>query len=345
VFNGQGNDLAAYAAEPPFTKQIVIPHYDEETQQDGLDINAEICFDPENPGRFVAGEDTLQSSTGDPGWGIFELAGSEIGKLSARQIGKLVPTYQESNDNPENYGCGFLPDGRIVTTDIGNQAEGDGDGQLIVWFGPFDSRDVKYCKIDVRLATGGGILVTGDAVLLTQARPPRTGVWRYPIADIPTDDTVEGGCAGRDATGAPLATKVRPTKLIEPGDGNSLATPNDIAQGPDGKLYVSSVFNGVIAEFTAEGEFVRSVLTPPDGETLGAKPFSTGTPLGVGVGPDGSVYYADIGIVVSERGIGPGRGTGKVRRITFDADGTPRKPEVMDDGLAFPDGIGIWTAP
>jgi hypothetical protein len=343
VFNGQGNDLAAYAAEPPFTKQIVIPHYDEETQPDGLDINAEICFDPERPGRFVAGEDTLQTSTGDPGWGIFELEGTEIGKLSARQVGKLVPTYQESNDNPENYGCGFLPDGRIVTTDIGNQAVGPGDGQLIVWFGPFESRTVKYCKIDVELATGGGILVTDDAVLLTQARPPTAGVWRYPLADFPTDDTPAGGCDATDGTDAPMTTKVKPTRFITPGEGNSLATPNDIARAPDGNLYVSSVFNGVIAEFTPAGEFVRSVLSPPDGESLGAKPFSTGTPLGLGVGPDGSVYYADIGVVVTERGAGPGQGTGKVRRIMFDADGIPAKPEVMDEGLAFPDGIGIWT--
>ena len=45
-------------------------------------------------------------------------------KLSAKQIGKLMPTYQGSLDNAENYGCGFLPDGRILTTDVGNQASG-----------------------------------------------------------------------------------------------------------------------------------------------------------------------------------------------------------------------------
>jgi sugar lactone lactonase YvrE len=341
VFNGQGNDLAAYLAVPPYTKQIVIHHRSDE-RPDGLDINGEICFDPSQPGRFVAGEDTLQTSTGEPGWGIFELSGTEIGSLSARQVGKLVPTYQRSNDNPENYGCGFLPDGRIVTTDIGNQAAGDGDGQLIVWFPPFDSRTVRYCKVDVALATGQGILVDGDAVYVAQARPPRAGIWRYDAAALPTSDTPEGGCDGKDATGAPRTTKVTPTRFITPGDGNSLATPNDIAKGPDGKLYVSSVINGVIAEFTADGRYVRDVLKPPAGEALGPQPFSTGTPLGVGVGPDGSVYYADIGIVVGEDGLGPGRGTGRVNRIAFDASGNPRPPEEMDGGLAFPDGIGIF---
>jgi hypothetical protein len=344
VFNGQGNDLAAYLAEPPFTKQIVIHHRSDE-RPEGLDINGEICFDPQRPGRFVAGEDTLQESTGEPGWGIFELEGTELGALSARQVGKLVPTYQHASDNAENYGCGFLDDGRIVTTDIGNQAGGQGNGQLIVWFPPFESRNVKYCKVDVRLSTGQGVLVDGAAVYVAQARPPDAGVYRYAASSFPTSDTPSGGCDGKDATGAPLATKVTRTRFITPGEGNSLVTPNDIAKGPNGHLYVSSVFNGVIAEFTAGGAYVRDVLRPPAGEELGAQPYSTGTPLGVGVGPDGSVFYADIGIVVSDDGVGPGRGTGHVRRIAFDATGAPQPPDDMDDGLAFPDGIGIFAGP
>jgi len=340
VFNGQGNDLAAYLSVPPFTKQIVIPHRDD-AHPDGLDINAEICFDPQNPRRFVAGEDTLQTTTGKPGWGIFDLAGDAIGALSARQVGKLVPTYQQSDDNAENYGCGFLPDGRIVTTDVGNQASGDGDGQLIVWFGPFDSRDVKYCKVDVTLATGQGMLVADGYVYVAQARGP--GIYRYPISEFPTSNTPAGGCDSTDGTGAPRTTKVTGTEFIRAGDNNTLATPNDIAKGPNGKLYVSSVFNGVIAEFEPDGTFVRNVLQPPAGESVGAQPLSTGTPLGVGVGPDGCVYYADIGIVVTDSGVGPGKNMGSVRRITFDAAGNPQPPETMDRGLAFPDGIGIFV--
>jgi hypothetical protein len=340
IFNGQGNDLAAYSAKPPFTKQIVI-HHNDETHPNGLDINGQICFDKQRPGRFVAGEDTFQTTTGHPGWGIFELSGTEIGKLSARQIGKLLPTYQKSNDNPENYGCGFLADGRVVTVDVGNQAAGTEDGQLIVWYPPFESRDVKYCKVDVRLATGQGILVDGDSVYVSQARPPKAGVYRYSASAFPTSNTPSGGCGRKDPTGAPLATNVKRTLFIEPGKGNTLVTPAGIDKSPDGKLYVASVFNGVIAEFKADGTYVRDILQPPKGEQLGAKPFSTGTPLGIGLAPDGSVFYADIGIVVSDKGVGPGDGTGHVRRIAFDAAGNPQPPEIMDSNLAFPDGIGI----
>jgi len=340
VFSGEANRLNAYAPDRDDEKQTVIQNRNQDPN--GWDINAQICFDPNGSHRFIAGEDTGQPNP-PQGWGFFQLNGNVIGALSATRIGKLTPTYQGSLDNAENYGCGFLDDGRILTSDVGNQATGPGDGQLIVWFPPFESRKVKYCKVDVHLTTGQGVLVDGDNVYVAQARRP--GVFSYAVADLPTSNTPAGGCDGKDATGAPMATDVPSTLFIAPTSASGVVTPAGIAKGPNGHLYVASVFSGVIGEFTADGKFIRRILEPPAGEQLGEKPFSTGTPLGVGVGPDGSVYYADIGIVVSSDGVGPGRGTGTVRRITFDAQGNPKPPVTMDAGLAFPDGIGIWQAP
>ncbi len=104
---------------------------------------------------------------------------------------------------------------------------------------------------------------------------------------------------------------------------------------------MSSVFTGVINEYDAEGWFVRTILEPPAGEQVGAEPYSTGSPLGIGVDDTGTLYYADIGIVVSDDGVGPGDGTGSVRRIRFE-DGEPQAPETMAAPLDFPDGIGVW---
>ena len=56
----------------------------------------------------------------------------------------------------------------------------------------------------------------------------------------------------------------------------------------------------------------------------------------LGVTPDGTLYYADIGVI----GPGPIR-PGRVMRVTFDSNGLPGVPEEVDTGLAFPDGIGI----
>jgi hypothetical protein len=340
VFNGQGNNLDAYEPLPPFVSQRVITNAEDDPN--GLDINAQICFFPDGSKRFIAGEDTGQSAGDLQGWGIFELEGDKVGEFEATQVAKLVPTYQGSTDNAENYGCGFLSDGRIVTTDVGNQAAGDPDGQLIVWFPPYDSEQVAYCKIDIAIATAQSIYVDDqDRVYVASSRPPTSGVWRY-SGPFPTGPDAAGGCAETDSTGAPLAAAADVRKeLLIPGGENDLLSPAGIAARSDGNLYVSSVANGIINEYDPNGVFVRRILQPPAGEqVLGPTPLSTGTPLGIGVGPDGTLYFADIGIVNVDGDIGPGSGAGKVRRIVF-VDGEPQPPETMASGLAFPDGIGI----
>jgi hypothetical protein len=340
VFNGEGNNLNAYAAEPPFTKQTVIRNHEDDPQR-GLDINAQICFFPDGSNRFIAGEDTGQPNP-PQGWGIFQLRGTQVGKLSAKQVGKLTPTYQPSSDNPENFGCGFLSDGRVVTTDIGDQRPGQpANGQLTVWFPPFNSRNVRYCKIDVGIATAGTILVDKqDRVYVPSARPgpPESGVYRY-SGELPTSDDADGGCETKDSTGAPMTTSVKKELFIRLGNG--LGSPIAIVRAPSNGFYVSSVITGVINQYDANGEYVRSVLQPPANETLGERTFSTGTPLGLGVGPDGTLYYADIGITITDEGIGPGP-EGTVRRIRF-ANGEPQPPEIMGGGLQFPDGIGVYV--
>ncbi len=196
VFNGQGNNLDAYATTPDddgtFATQRVFETVDTDPEK-GRDLNAQLCFlgSPEGDEIwFIGGEDTGQDDPDRPaGWGIFRLEGSEVGELEATQIGKLETTFQPSNDNPENYGCAVLPDGRVLTTDVGNQASGSGDGQLIVWFPPliggeypsFDA--VPYCKLDVTLPTAQSILVRNDEVFVAAARGD---VYRYEIGSFPT---------------------------------------------------------------------------------------------------------------------------------------------------------------
>jgi hypothetical protein len=353
VFSGQGNDLVAYATDGSGDSEVLFTNK-EDDPENGRDINAQICFFPDDPHRFIAGEDTNQPEPLQ-GWGIFDVEGDTLGDLSATQVGKLTPTYQGSADNAENYGCGFLSDGRIVTTDVGNQANGDGDGQLIVWFPPFTGGEyvdgaenagfdgVAFCKVDVAIATAGGIYVDDeDNVYLGSARPPTSGVRRY-SGDWPTGPDAAGGCGRTDRTGAPLVDEGAVTSdVFIPAGEHDLASPHSVAAAPDGGFYVSSVISGVINEYDADGAFVRAVLHPPAGEQVGPEPISTGTPLGIGVAPDGTIYYADIGIIADpENGFGPGDGTGKVRAIAF-VDGEPQAPETLDEGLQFPDGIGIF---
>ena len=346
VFNGENNRLNAYDVKDGFKKQTVIRSAADDPPE--KDINAQLCFFPDGSRRFVAGEDTAQGTDqGGPGWGIFQLHGSKVGNFSASQVGKLIPTFQTSDvegerqpyeSNPENYGCGFLSDGRIVTSDVGNEYPlTPNNGQLIIWFPPFNSYTVPYCKLDVGIPTAGGIHVDEqDRVYVASNRPAGPvpdrlgGVYRY---TGPFPKSVDE-CTEKDATGAPMKT-VEGEAFITALPVVEVATPSAIVPSGKGTFYVSSVFDGKIAEYDTEGNFQRFILQPGPG----LPPYETGTPFGIGVDSEGSLYYADLGVVVGPPP-GPGDGNGTVRRIRF-VDGEPQAPETMDEGLAFPDGIGI----
>ena len=332
---------------------MVIPSENDVPGGKGRDLNAQICFTrgPEGQVRFIAGEDTNQGSGHNTaGWGYFELSGSKVGEFDFVELGKLIPTYLTGADGAENYGCGFLSDGRLLTTDVGDQAFGPATGQLIMWFPPFNNGATftdtgvvpdtpgRYCKLDIALPTAQQIAIDSqDRVYVAAARPGSGGVFRY-TGPFPTSDTPEGGCDGMDTTGAPMATSINKERLI-PQDQN-VATPSGVFLIPGDHLYVSSVINGVIAEYDTDGHFIRKVLEPP---TPGL-PIPTGSPLGLGVTSDGTIYFADIGLVVDSGGVGPGFRTGSLRRVRF-VDGQPQPPELMDSGLDFPDGIGILELP
>jgi hypothetical protein len=177
-------------------------------------------------------------------------------------------------------------------------------------------------------------------VYLATARAPDHGIVRYE-GPFPTSADASGGCGRRDATGAPLADAVHRSVFI-PADEH-VGTPNAVVAAPGGGFYVSSAFTGVLAEYDDSGRFVRALVAPPAGEELGAEPYSTGAPFGMGVDPaTGTLYWADLAIGIADS-IGPIDGAGTVRRITFGDDGEPRPAETLDEGLDFPDGIGIYV--
>ncbi len=354
LFSPEGNNLWAYDTTPPFKAQKVntANHSfgDAPSDPKGWDINGQMCaFSKDGKRYLITGEDTHQPNP-PAGWGIFEVSGARIGDFAIKRVARLVPTYQPTPDNPDNYGCGVLSDGRIVTSDIGNEANGAANGQLTMWFPPYDSTKVAYCKLDLHLATGQGIYVDEkDDLYLNSPRPSPDpdatagGVFRY-TGPYPTGADAAHGCGKTDNLGSPLADKITKTRVLSSGDHGLLA-PAGITRAPNGHFFVPSVITGNINEYDGNWKFVQTVLQPPAGETLGAQPFSTGTPLGVTAGPDGTLYYADIGIVTGgTHGFGPGRNTGSVRRITF-VKGKPQPPETIAKGLQFPDGVGVntWT--
>jgi hypothetical protein len=358
LFSPEGNNLNAFVSTPPFTTQQVntANHSFNGAPSDpnGWDINGQVCvFEQQGTTYLVAGEDTHQPEP-PAGWGVFVLTGTDVGDIQIERVARLVPTYQPTEDDPDTYGCGVLSDGRVVVADIGNNAGGSPNGQLTMFYPPYDpdpsrrEETLPFCKIDEKLATGQAIAVTpDDKVYLNSPRPSDDpdatagGIFEYP-GPFPTAPDAAGGCGRTDNLGSPMADSFTKQKVLAAGQ-NDLVSPSGLAHAPDGHWFVASVINGVINEYDQNWTFVQTVLRPPVGEILGEQSFSSGTPLGLAVDPDGNLYFADIGIVFVEgKTPGPGTRMGSVNRITFTA-GKPNAPAMMADGLQFPDGLGIWA--
>jgi hypothetical protein len=153
---------------------------------------------------------------------VFDAAGTRIGKLS--------PTFQTdlpgATSNAEPFGCAFDQAGRLFTSDVGNQASGDGNGQLILWFPlyaefpgapgtyPNGERSTRFCKLAVDLTTAGSVAVDPQGrVYVTSARGE--GVVRF-SPPFPTGPDAAGGCGLTDALGSPVATTVQRETFIAP---------------------------------------------------------------------------------------------------------------------------------
>ncbi len=299
----------------------------------GRDSNGVICAIPDGSDRYVLGEDTGQPVI-TPGWGIFERDGTQVGKLAA--------TYQAPGAEP--FGCVFDASARLFTTDVGEQGFGTPSGQLILWFPPYDvfpgapgtypNSDVSdnFCKIATNIGTAGQPVIDKQGrVYVTSSSG--LSVYRF-SPPFPTAPDAAGGCGGTDAQGSPLADSVQRETFL---GINGLSTYSGIALAPNGNLYVSTNLTGTIAEYDTDGNLVRMILDPGPFVDL---PIATGSPQSLAVGPDGTIYYADLDLRGTLPSVGPGP-NGKVRRITFDGANNPNPPEIVRENLSFPDGVAI----
>jgi hypothetical protein len=330
------------------------------------DINGQICVSPD--GRHViTGEDTVIPPSGgtgsshDPriaGWGYFEISGSSLGEIAVNQVGKLAPealgTGPGYAGDPDNYGCGFLDADRLVTTAIGDTLPGQpANGQLFLWFGPFDAGfrqetetsgvrffvgDVPHCQIDGAIPTAGGVAVddNGD-VYVASNRPDGSGgpsgVWsfrgRFPSSPAECNASFLAANLHKELV-VPF-TDVLPVDVFAP-------TPSSVVVSPDDTLYVSSVFTGTVSEFTKAGNWVRDIypLSP-----IALRRGPTGdTPYGLAITADGALWIADLGIVLN----GPVSRQGSVVRVPFGPNRNPKLlAQTVRSGLTFPDGLGVYT--
>jgi sugar lactone lactonase YvrE len=292
----------------------------------GRDVNGMICPLPDGSGRFVAGDDTGQPEA-PPGWSVFDREGALVARLVATAI----------SDHPDPYGCAFDAQGRLFTTELGDPGFLRANGQLILWFPPYDrgagADGPRYCKIATDIGTAAGIAIDAAGRVYV-ASSGRLAIRRF-SPPFPAGPDAAGGCGARDASGAPRADPVRDEVFVR-----ALATFSGLAVAPNGNLWAASVATGEIREYDLDGRLVRKVLDPPGW----LPPFATGTPQGLAVDAAGALYYADLDLVWRLPGLDAGP-DGKIWRIGFDARGEPRAPEAIARGLEYPDGLGVAPVP
>jgi RHS repeat-associated protein len=123
--------------------------------------------------------------------------------------------------------------------------------------------------------TGQGALYYGDGRV-------RLGWRQYPIFNT--------------VAGQPNCSSPNPDPDGNPAKGTSIPciTPNDVAVGPDGTLYLADALHGAILKLGRDGIFHRIAGQHSPGSYVGDT-VGTATPLknptGITVGPDGSIYF------------------------------------------------------
>jgi hypothetical protein len=270
-------------------------------------VNGQACLLPDGDGRFLMGEDTNQENGDRQGWGIFLPDGTFERKI-------LEPESANEPEQIEPYGCGFDAEERLFTTDVGSGDFDSTDGKLIIFFPP-DYETACVLATDIKVA--GGIAIDDEGYVYVPETVPPGHVLRWG-PDFPSN--------------ADECDSVQPERTVFIEDPD-MGTPMGIVRAPNGNWYVSSVFvPPTVREYDADGNFVRVIAEGDD----------IGNPAGISIGADGTLFYADLGLVQEPGELpGPGDGTGTVRKITFDADGNPQSPVIMGEGLDYPDAVSV----
>jgi hypothetical protein len=218
-------------------------------------------------------------------------------------------------------GCAFLPDGRLIATDVGSEQIGLNDGALMMFFpdGPNGGYQT-YCFLDKALADPGMPTLDDDgnvyvpepqALRVTKFTPP------YPTS-------------AADCTNPAQLVTTLPGKStwLSAGVGG-LTIPVSITRvrGSDHFYVAGALAPPIINEYDASGAFVRNIVPANVPKN----------PLGMDVGSDGTLYYAELNLDPAT--FNPR--CGSVSMVQFDGSGNPKAPVTLGTNLNFPDGITV----
>jgi hypothetical protein len=354
VLNAQGEYLDAYVidgTEPPRRVVFIDPDPPEpdnpkgKPARVGRHVNGKVCFFPKGfgpKGGFVIADDTYREACLDrrsqpqarcsvtkrgnrnyvgkdpDGWGVFK----KNGKWAKRVIHIDVEGEFSDDNQPQGtvdpQGCVFDEHGNLFATDVGHGDFGSPDGAFLVFFPGKKKRYDSYCFLDKALGAPG-MPVRDDAGNIYIPEPSALKVTKF-SPPFPS--------SAADCDNPEHLVTTPPTKSVFLASSGNLAIPAGIARVPmSDHFYLGSVIAPTIAEFDANGAFVRTIV--PQGVPK--------NPLGIDVGADGTVYYAELNLDP----VGMFPRCGSVSRVRFDESGAPLPPEQLGRYLRFPDGVTV----
>src|SRR5215472_1885608 len=149
---------------PPIVEDVLIASTGDDRHalagpRGGGNVNGKICLIPDGTHRFAMSEDAGQPRF-PAGYAVFDPSG--------QMVGKLVPTFLD--DFPDPTGCAVDADGHLFTLEAGDEGFGSANGELFMWFPPFDQfpgpkpypnteTSTNYCKLAIDIGTATNIAV------------------------------------------------------------------------------------------------------------------------------------------------------------------------------------------
>lgn len=352
LLSTQGEYLDAYLVNgKPFPPRVIAGDPDPHPKDQltglpyigGRHVNGQMCFFPPRVGRrqqFILADDTYREScidvkvpqkrcsvtnpfdpfyvgTDADGWGIFDRYGNWTGEHIHTDATFHEPAGQGAKD-PQ--GCVFDSRGRLFATDVGSERADLNDGSLIVFF-PGPKNDYKtYCFLDKELASPGmPAMDSRGNVYIPEPQASKVTVFSAPFPS-----------SARECDNPEHLVERKPVKKtwLQGGGPGGLNIPVSITRAPRGHWYVAgAIFPPIINEYDAKANFVRNIV-PADVPK---------NPLGMAVGRDRTLYYAELNLDP----VTFGTRCGSVSMVRFDAKGDPLPPVTLGKNLGFPDGLTI----
>lgn len=363
------------ATVPP-SPQVYV-YWDQNEEEDALtpdgqltqlvtpwDPNGQMAIFPDESGRFVIPYDPTLPSQHNPGsfrpvkyppigLAVYDRLGNFTGQtifVPGPYAGGDIPPTKSGiyNDNGTFEGAVFDAKGDLFATDIG-QGQGSASvpdqGRIVEWFPPDYT---AYCIIIGPTQGGmGPHHVDGSGGLkdpqLMAFDPqgnlyvPETGAVRVLRFDHSVLPTSADQC-GPDQLLSPPA----PYTVFITGGGATAGIARDPTCSTDTSNcwavtnVISGAFGGnAVSWFDTDGNPTTVRGPIPKSGTL--------SPFGIGVTPNGDVYFIDIALICDSSGCNTVDFGGGIYKVTF-ANGQPSAPVQLAGGMDFPTSITICDA-